>query len=85
MNSCVRSSNVEHGTAVEEGAPLDMGKRHPRHYYIPLRSAHLNFTLQWRTRPSETEHELHLSHREGSLHGRREPLCPRKHRVLCDF
>ena len=43
---------------------------------ITMRSARLNRTLQWRTRPSETEQ----SHRQGSQHRRREPLCARKHR-----
>ena len=43
-----------------------------------------NSTLQWRTPLSANERRPHPSHKRGSPHGCREPLCVRKHRVLCD-
>ena len=49
-----------------------------------MRSAHLNSTLQWRTRPRSNPRSSDPSHRQGSRHQRREPLCARKHRVWCD-
>ena len=42
---------------------------------IPLQSARLNSTLQWRTRLSANERRPHQSHRRGSPYRRREPLC----------
>ena len=51
---------------------------------VTMRSARLNCTLPWRTRPSETEHGPHPSHRRGSQHRRREPICARKHKVSWD-
>ena len=45
---------------------------------ITMRSARLNCTLQWRTRPSETERAPDPSHRQGSQHWRREPLFVRE-------
>ena len=51
---------------------------------ITMRSAPLHSTLQWRTRLSARGRRPHPSHKGGSPHRRREPLCARKHWVLCD-
>ena len=56
---------------------VDQGCKHPHEAAMAMWSAY--FTLE-----DAPEREPHPSHKQGSPHWRREPLCARKDRFLCD-